>query len=776
MITFDETLAAAANLVNDPFTVKVGGSAVTLTGTPTISGATVALTLANAVAHSDTVTVSYTKPTTDNSNRLEDADGNETADFTDRAVDNITNAPATGKPAITGTAEVGQTLTAGTGTIADDNGLPATFPDDYSFQWYRVDADGTSNRTAITGATSATYTLAAAEQGNKVIVAVSFTDEDGHAETLESDAYPSTGTVADDGRGIILTPRLLPMAEGSSDTYTVKLSKQPTGTVTVTISGMAGTDVTVGDTTLEFTTTNWATAQTVTVTAAHDADGLNDLVPLTHTASGGGYDDVATESVVVTVLDDDRRVAASTKSLQVDEGGSETYTVTLATQPTGPVEVTISGMAGTDVTVDDATRQFTTANWNTAQTVTVMAAQDADAVNDEVTLTHTATGGGYGAGTATTVAVTVRDDERGVTVTPTTLPVAEGGSETYTVKLESQPTGTVTVTIGGLTGTDVTVGDTTLDFTTTDWNTAQTVTVTAAQDADAVNDEVTLTHTASGGGYDGVSIDSVAVTVRDDERGVTVTPTTLPVAEGGSDTYTVKLESQPAGTVTVTIGGMAGTDVTVGDTTLEFTTTNWNTAQTVTVSAAQDTDNVDDEVTLTHTPSGGDYGDVSIDSVVVTVLDDEATGAPAITGTAEVGQTLTAGQGDLADRDGLPAAFPGDYTFQWVRTDADGMNPTDIAGATSQTYTLTGAEAGKKVIVEVSFTDDAGNAEGPLASDAYPSVGTVTVADTDAPAFGSATVDGTALVITFDETLAAAANLVNRRLHGEGGRQRARTW
>ena len=54
---------------------------MTLTGTPTISGATVALTLASAVAHDDTVTVSYEKPTTDDSNRLEDADGNETADF-----------------------------------------------------------------------------------------------------------------------------------------------------------------------------------------------------------------------------------------------------------------------------------------------------------------------------------------------------------------------------------------------------------------------------------------------------------------------------------------------------------------------------------------------------------------------------------------------------------------------------------------------------------------------------------------------------------------------
>jgi len=56
---------------------------------------------------------------------------------------------------------VGETLTAEIGTVEDADGLPGTFPDDYRFQWYRVDADGTSIRTPIAGATSATCTLAA---------------------------------------------------------------------------------------------------------------------------------------------------------------------------------------------------------------------------------------------------------------------------------------------------------------------------------------------------------------------------------------------------------------------------------------------------------------------------------------------------------------------------------------------------------------------------------------------------------------------------------------
>ena len=106
-----------------------------------------------------------------------------------------------------------------------------------------------------------------------------------------------------------------------------------------------------------------------------------------------------------------------------------------------------------------------------------------------------------------------------------------------------------------------------------------------------------------------------------------------------------------------------------------------------------------------------------------------ATGAPSISGTAEVRATLTAAKGTIADADGTTKADNGDtgyaYTYQWFRTEADGTNPAEIDGATGSIYTLVDDDEGKKVKVEVSFKDDADNAEGPLASAAYPSTGTV---------------------------------------------------
>ena len=79
-----------------------------------------------------------------------------------------------------------------------------------------------------------------------------------------------------------------------------------------------------------------------------------------------------------------------------------------------------------------------------------------------------------------------------------------------------------------------------------------------------------------------------------------------------------------------------------------------------------------------------------------------ATGAPTISGTAQVGESLTASTSDISDANGLANAS---FTYQWLADDAD------ISGATGSSYTLVAADVGKAIKVTVSFTDDAGNEE-----------------------------------------------------------------
>ena len=102
---------------------------------------------------------------------------------------------ATGAPGITGTATVGQTLTATQGTIADPHGLsPVSWFSNATttFQWIQVDSGTDSD---ISGAMARTYTLVTADAGKQIKVKVDFTDDNGHAESLTSAAYPADGTV-----------------------------------------------------------------------------------------------------------------------------------------------------------------------------------------------------------------------------------------------------------------------------------------------------------------------------------------------------------------------------------------------------------------------------------------------------------------------------------------------------------------------------------------------------------------------------------------------------
>ena len=124
-----------------------------------------------------------------------------------------------------------------------------------------------------------------------------------------------------------------------------------------------------------------------------------------------------------------------------------------------------------------------------------------------------------------------------------------------------------------------------------------------------------------------------------------------------------------------------------------------------------------------------------------------ATGAPAITGKPEVGETLTAGISGIMDEDGLPAAAQ--FAYQWISN--DGTDDSDIDGATDSTYTLVEADAGKSIKVRVSFTD---NAKFPESLTSAPTA--------------AVTVPVAALVSNVGQTAAGNANVTATQSQGQG--------
>ena len=128
------------------------------------------------------------------------------------------NSPATGDPFISGTVQVGETLTADTSSIDDDDGLDDAV---FAYQWL---ADGAE----INGATASSYTIIAADAGKAIRVRVSFTDDGGNGEELTSAA---TGAVAAEVVNPPLTAsaRNVPSSHDGSATFTFELrfSEEP---------------------------------------------------------------------------------------------------------------------------------------------------------------------------------------------------------------------------------------------------------------------------------------------------------------------------------------------------------------------------------------------------------------------------------------------------------------------------------------------------------------------------------------------------------------------
>ena len=112
-----------------------------------------------------------------------------------------------------------------------------------------------------------------------------------------------------------------------------------------------------------------------------------------------------------------------------------------------------------------------------------------------------------------------------------------------------------------------------------------------------------------------------------------------------------------------------------------------------------------------------------------------ATGAPTITGTAQVGETLTASTTGIADANGLTSPT---YTYQWIRVDG---TEADIAGENSSTYLLVAADLGTTLKVRVTFADDLGHTE-TLTSAATATVTATPVTTPGAPTGLAATATG----------------------------------
>ena len=571
---------------------------------------------------------------------------------------------------------------------------------------------------------------------------------------------PGTAVVSlgdDDERGVRVSEQGLTVLEEGSGSYTVELASEPTAAVTVTVGVPAGTEVSASPRELTFTALTWDEGQTVTVSAAGDPDALADAaVSLTHAASGGDYGTVTGPALTVTVVENDTPALSIAGASGAEAAGSLQFVVSLSLASADAVTVeyaTADGTAEAGVDYTQARGTLTFAAGEQRRTLAVTVLDDPADEAEEETFTVTLSGASGALLAVAQARGTIADDDEprvAVRFGAASYTAAEGGGVAVEVSLSGDPERELEIPLtvvaaGGAGGGDYTVSAQRLTL--SGARQAARVTVTAVDDAvddDGESVELGFGELPAGvtAGNPGTAVVSLG---DDDERGVRVSKQALTVLEGNRGSYTVELGSEPSGTVTVTVGVPAGTEVSASPRELTFTAGTWEQAQTVTVSAAEDPDaQADAAVSLAHAASGGDYGAVAGPAVTVTVVENDT---PAL---SIAGASGAEAAGSLRFVVSLSLASASAVTVEYGTADGTAEAGTDYAQTRGRLTFAAGEQRRTLAVVvlddteheaEETFTVQLGGASGALLGVAR---ATGRIVDDDEPAAAVTVSIGTA--------------------------------
>lgn len=327
------------------------------------------------------------------------------------------------------------------------------------------------------------------------------------------------------------------------------------------------------------------------------------------------------------------------KNLQTTEsGGTAQFTVTVNgyPKPTANVSINLSSSDTTEGTVSPSTLTFTPAEWNTPKQVTITGVDDAlfdGTLPYTVNLTTTtSTDTNYnGLVTGSVEAINI-DNEAGVSVSASSVVTTEsGGTNTFSVWLNTAPTDNVTIGISSSDTTEATVSPTTLTFTPADFATPQVVTVTgvndAVQDGNIVYTVITAPAVSTDSAYSGYNaLDVIGTNLDDDLARVIIPAGKLTISEPNTTaSFPVVLSSEPTANVTINLSSSDTSEGTV-PASITFTPLNWFTPQNVTVTAVDDLVNdgpIDFSIITTVTSGDAVYAAINPADVNVTTLDNE---------------------------------------------------------------------------------------------------------------------------------------------------------
>ena len=689
-----------------------------------------------------------------------EAGAGESSDWVRAGPESVSNSPATGAPTISGTAQVGETLTADTSGIADADGRSG---ETFTYQW--VSSDGTTD-TDIENATGSTYKLVDADQGKAIKVRVTFTDGGGNEETLTSAPTEPVLEETVFGDGLPGAPRNLTATAGNKE---VTLSWDPPADNGNAPAARYRIEWRVDG--KDYSTSQWGTSRSTTYTMTDQTNLANGVKYFFRVKAenddGNSYGPYgpASEEVSATptsgsAVDLGTPVLSDTETLHhgmvrldwqdVEDAGwyvVQHYHLEGGEWLDLPAEGVDIAFHGSSAVVSN----LHGLSWLRVGAASCDGASEWSQIEEL-----------YGTKESDWEGVPVPEVEAGDEIEPCPVvlgtPVLSEPENLHhgMVKLDWQDiedAGWYVVQYYHLEGgewLDLPAEGVDIAFhgssaVVSNLHGLSWLRVGAAScDGASEWSQIEELYGTNASDWEGVPVPEVA---EGDEIEPCSEDADTPDNTPATGVPTISGTAQVGETLTANTSGVADADglsnvqydyqwladdaAIAGATGSTYTLADTDEGKAITVQVSF-TDDAGNDETLTSEAT---------DAVAAApAANNPATGAPTISGTAQVGETLTADRSGIADADGLSNV---QYEYQWLADD------TAIQGATDATHTLANTEEGKAITVQVSFTDDADNEE-TLTSEATDAVAAAPAANN--PATGAPTISGTAQV---GETLTA---------------------
>ena len=404
---------------------------------------------------------------------------------------------------------------------------------------------------------------------------------------------------------------------GGTAVFTVKLKSQPLDNVTIPVSVSDSTEATISAdnaTHLLFTTENWAADHVVTLTSVDDnlSDGLQSFyvkLGADNSTSDLNYHGIDPQDVVVATVDDETAgfIITDVSGDTTESGGQAMFAMRLGSQPSSDVIVqfTSGDLSEAEVVTDNLT--FNQSNWNGYQNVKVRGVDDNDTDGNityplEINVNSSSDSNFVGLDVPDVIFVNVDDETPGYTITSISGNTNEFGLKaSFAIRLNTKPDNSSTPVQLAIRSSDTTEGivsTTSVEFTDTNWNAYQYVTVTGIDDNVTDGNQgyfIEILPDNDTGDLNYLNkdpLDIYLVNLDNEQPGYIISSISGDTTEGGGEAvFSVRLMTQPDNSstdVTLTFETSDSTEGTVSPNSVTFTYDNWKSYQNIKVTGVND--------------------------------------------------------------------------------------------------------------------------------------------------------------------------------------------